>query len=88
MLLATPDLIRTLQRKLYAKAKQETAYVMHSMVECTGATSSVALVKRTPGNCACFGVKNIGKPCAGMTLHANHVHVELQTLDRLLHNLK
>lgn len=26
MLLTTPDMIRTLQRKLYAKAKQEAAY--------------------------------------------------------------
>ena len=26
MLLTTPDAIRTLQRKLYAKAKQETTY--------------------------------------------------------------
>jgi len=69
MLLATPDVIRTLKRKLYAKAKQETAYVMHSMVECTGATSSVARVKRKSASCACLGVKNIGKPCAGK-LHA------------------
>ena len=65
MLLATPESIRTPQRKLYAKAKQETADVMHSLYQCNGATSSVALVKRTSGNCACLAVKNIGKPCAG-----------------------
>ena len=65
MLLTTPNMIRTLQRKLYAKAKQANADVMHLMVECTGATSSAALVKRRSGKCACLGVKNIGKPCAG-----------------------
>ena len=64
MLLTTPEAIRTLQRKLYAKVKQEPADVMHSLCQCNGATSSVAPVKRTSGNCACFGVKNIGKPCA------------------------
>ena len=65
MLLTTPEAIRTRQRKLYAKAKRETAYAMHSMVECTGATPSVALVKQKSGKCACLGVKNIGKPYAG-----------------------
>ena len=63
--LTTPNAIRTLQRKPYAKAKQEPADVMHSLYQCNGATSSVALVKRTSGNCACLAVKNIGKPCAG-----------------------
>ncbi|MFZ4537665.1 hypothetical protein [Propionivibrio sp.] len=60
----TPDTIRTLQRKLYAKAKQETACVTHSKTECSSATSSVAPVKHGVGKCACLGVKNIGKPCA------------------------
>ena len=44
MLLTTPDTIRTLQRKLYAKAKHETVFVTHSMFECTSATSSVVPV--------------------------------------------
>ena len=53
MLLTTPTTIRTLQRKLYAKAKQEPAYRFYN---------ELALSAR-------FGVKNIGKPCAGK-LHA------------------
>ena len=69
MLLTTPATIRTLQRKLYAKAKQETASVAHSTIECAGATSSAAPVKQRMGKCACLGVKSIGKPCAGK-LHA------------------
>ena len=42
MLLSTPQTIRTLQRKLYAKAKQETVdcYVLN--FGCIGATSSAA----------------------------------------------
>ena len=64
MSLTTPDTIRTLQRKLYAKAKQETACVTHSKTECSSATSSVAPAKHGVGKCACLGVKNIGKPCA------------------------
>ena len=64
MLLTTPETIRTLQRKLYAKAKQETDMV-HLAVVCAGATYSVALEKHESGKCACFGVKGIGKPCAG-----------------------
>jgi hypothetical protein len=43
MLLTTPDTIRTLQRKLYIKAKQETAYVLRSIAERISVTSSVAL---------------------------------------------
>ena len=42
MLLATPESIRTLQRKLYAKAKQETAYCHVLDVEYADATTSVA----------------------------------------------
>ena len=64
MRLTTPDTIRTLQRELYAKAKQETACVTHSKTECSSATSSVAPAKHGVGKCACLGVKNIGKPCA------------------------
>jgi hypothetical protein len=64
MRLTTPNTIRTLQRKLYAMAKQETACVTHSRIECSSATSSVALAKHGAGSCACLGVKNIGKPCA------------------------
>jgi RNA-directed DNA polymerase len=33
MLLATPDVIRTLQRKLYAKAKQEPAYRFYALYD-------------------------------------------------------
>ena len=69
MSLTTPATIMTLQRKLYAKAKQETASVAHSTIECAGATSSAAPVKQRMGKCACLGVKSIGKPCAGK-LHA------------------
>ncbi len=49
MLLTTLNTIRTLQRKLYAQAKQETAHVTRSQVECAGATSSVALARRETG---------------------------------------
>ena len=42
MSLTTPDTIRTLQRKLYTKAKQEPAYATRSRTEYAGATSSVA----------------------------------------------
>ena len=48
--LTTPATIRTLQRKLYAKAKQEPASRLYSSGLARG---------------ACLGVKNIGKPCAG-----------------------
>ena len=45
MLLATPESIRTLQRKLSMPRPSKSATgVMQSMVECTGATPSVALV--------------------------------------------
>ena len=43
MLLTTPKTIRTLQRKLYAKAKQETAYCYSLEVVCAGAKTSIAL---------------------------------------------
>ena len=33
MSLTTPDTIRTLQRKLYAKAKQETAYRFYALYD-------------------------------------------------------
>ena len=33
MLLTTPDTIRTLQRKLYAKAKQQPAYRFHALYD-------------------------------------------------------
>ena len=65
MLLTTLNTIRTLQRKLYAQAKQETAHVARSKVEYAGAPPSVALARRETGQCACLGVKSIGKPCAG-----------------------
>ena len=70
MLLTTPHTIRTLQRKLYAKAKPNTAHVACSEFERAGATASVASenMKRRHAR-ACLGVKNIGKPCAGK-LHA------------------
>ena len=69
MRLTTPDTIRTLQRKLYAKAKQETVHccVLNSRV-CRRDILSRAGKHRT-GKGACLGVKNIGKPCAGK-LHA------------------
>jgi hypothetical protein len=42
MSLTTPDTIRTLQRKLYAKAKQEPAYRFYALYDkITGKTSSV-----------------------------------------------
>jgi len=43
MLLLTPERIRTLQRKLYVKAKQDPSIVTCPIVECAGAISSVAL---------------------------------------------
>ena len=51
-MLTTPQNIRTLQRKLYRKAKQEPAFrqsANNSRLE----------------ESACRAVKNIGKPCAG-----------------------
>ena len=65
MSLTTPDTIRTLQRKLYAKAKQAHADVADSSTEFGGSTHSVALDQHETRDCACLGVKNIGKPCAG-----------------------
>ena len=42
MLLTSPDTIRTLQRKLYAKAKQQPAYRIHALYDsCIGQTYSV-----------------------------------------------
>jgi hypothetical protein len=46
MLLTTPHTIRTLQRKLYAKAKPNTANVACSKFECAGATA--CYVRRSP----------------------------------------
>jgi len=68
-LLTTPETIRTLQRKLYAKAKQETVLcsALHGRVRRREILSRAH--KRRAGKCACLGVKNIGKPCAGK-LHA------------------
>ena len=50
MLLTTPQTIRTLQRKLYTKAKQETVdcYVLN--FGCIGATSSAALTDADRAN--------------------------------------
>ena len=69
MVRTTPERIRTLQRKRYAKAKQETVHccVLNSRV-CRRDILSRAGKHRT-GKGACLGVKNIGKPCAGK-LHA------------------
>ena len=49
MSLTTPDTIRTLQRKLYAKAKQENADVAYSSIECAGSTNSVELANMSRG---------------------------------------
>ena len=57
-------MIRTLQRELYTKAKQATPAVTRSMIEHRFDILSRAS-KRRSCKCACFGVKNIGKPCAG-----------------------
>jgi hypothetical protein len=50
MVLTTPKTIRTLQRKLYAKAKQEPAYCYVLNVECRGATASAAPVNAGRAN--------------------------------------
>jgi hypothetical protein len=50
MLLDTPDTIRTLLRKLCAKAKQETGHVAQSKVECTGGISSGELGNMSRGS--------------------------------------
>ena len=65
MLLTTPDTIRTLQRKLYTKAKQETAFCYALAVRARGRDLLSRANKRRVESCACLGVKNIGKPCAG-----------------------
>ena len=73
MLLTTPDTIRTLQRKLYAKAKakakQDTVFCHALNVRVRRHDILSRANKRRTGKCACFGMKNIGKPCAGK-LHA------------------
>ena len=68
-MLTTPETIRTLQRKLYTEAKQETVfrYALNGRVRRRDILSRAN--KRRMGKCACLGVKNIGKPCAGQ-LHA------------------
>ena len=69
MLLTTPDTIRTLQRKLYAKAKQETVFCYALNVRVRRRDILSRASKHGTGKCACLGTKNIGKPCAGK-LHA------------------
>ena len=66
--ITTPQTIRTLQRKLYAEAKQETVscFALHDRVRRRDILSRAN--KRRAGKCACLGVKNIGKPCG--KLHA------------------
>ena len=65
-MLTTPELIRTLQRKLYTEAKQETVfrYALNGRVRRRDILSRTN--KRKTEACACLGVKNIGKPCAGI----------------------
>ena len=46
MLLTTPDVIRTLQRKLYTKAKQEPAYRFHALYDKVWRAD---IVMRVPG---------------------------------------
>ena len=57
--------IRTPQRKLYAKAKQETfcGYALENWARKGDNLNRPN--KRRMVKCACLGVKNIGKPCAG-----------------------
>ena len=62
MLLTTPDEIRTLQRKLYTKAKQELSDFTYLKFKCK--RDFLSRVSKWAGKCACLGVKNIGKPCA------------------------
>ena len=56
MLLTTPETIRTLQRKLYAKANQETVFcsALHGRVRRRDILSRAN--KRRAGKCACLGV--------------------------------
>ena len=65
MLLTTPLEIRTLQRKLYAKAKKYTAQVMCSENRAHRCDPLSRAGKCRTVDYACLGVKNIGKPCAG-----------------------
>ena len=60
------EVTRKLQRKLYAKAKQETAYryAFKGWVHRRDILSRAG--KRRTGKCACLGMKSIGKPCAGI----------------------
>ena len=87
-MLVTPVKIRTLQRNLYAKAKQEPGYRFYALYDkvyradiLQYAYHLVRSNKGAPGidgvsfadieaeegiaqfECACFGMKNIGKPC-------------------------
>ena len=63
------EVTRKLQRKLCAKAKQETVfcYALHIRVRRRDILSRAN--RRRMGKCACLSMKNIGKPCAGK-LHA------------------
>ena len=65
MLLTTPNTIRTLQRKLYAKAKQDIVRCYALAVRARRHDLLNRANKRGTRSCACLGVKNIGKPCAG-----------------------
>ena len=66
MLLSPRDVIRTLQRKLYTKAKQETVFCHVLNVRVRRRDILSRANKRRTGKCECLGVKNIGKPCAGI----------------------
>ena len=59
------EVTRKLQRKLCAKAKQETVfcYALHIRVRRRDILSRAN--RRRMGKCACLSMKNIGKPCAG-----------------------
>ncbi len=61
----TPLALQALQRKLYAKAKQETSccYALESWARKGDDLNRPN--KRRMVKCARLGVKNIGKPCAG-----------------------
>ena len=72
---ATPESIRTLQRKLYPKAKQEPNCRFHALYDKVHRTDILGhaynlAALQSAGDCgleegACPAVNNIGKPCAG-----------------------
>ena len=72
-MLTTPDRIRTLQRKLYHKAKQDIVREIQSVQ--SSDHSGLA-------NSACLAVKDIGKPCAGKP-HARYDEGGLAMVDIL-----